>query len=47
MVQKSLKDFDDLVNGNAVFKENEKHIAVENLKKLRENIDKKIDELSE
>lgn len=47
IITKCLKDFDDLVNGNAVFKENEKHIAVENLKKLRENIDKKIDELSE
>lgn len=47
IITKCLKDFDDLVNGNAIFKENEKHIAVENLKKLRENIDKKIDELSE
>ena len=47
IITKCLKDFDDLINGNAIVKEKEKKAAIDNLKKLRESIDKKIDELSD
>lgn len=47
IITRCLKDFDDLMAGNASFKETDKKEAIENLKKLRDNVDKKISELSE
>lgn len=46
IIAKCVKDFDDIMNGNAVFKEVNKTETLENLKKIRECIDKKIEELN-
>lgn len=47
IITKCLKDFDDILSGNAKFKDSEKQVAIDDLKKLRDNINKKIAELSE
>lgn len=46
IVAKCMKDFDDIANGTAVFKESDKKAAIENLRKIRDAIDKKLEELS-
>lgn len=45
IVAKCAKDFEDIANGNAIFKETDKKNLLENLLKIRECVDKKIKEL--
>lgn len=47
IISKCLKDFEDIVNGKVIFKESNKKETIENLKKLRETIDKQISEFEQ
>lgn len=45
IVEKCVRDFEDIANGNAIFKNTDKKNLLENLLKIRECVDKKIQEL--
>lgn len=47
IIAKCAKDFTDIANGNALFKEEDKQKNIDNLKKIRDCIDIKIKELEE
>lgn len=46
IIAKAAKDFDDIINGNAIFKGEDRENTLKNLVKIKECIDKKIEELS-
>lgn len=46
IIAKAAKDFDDIINGNAIFKNEDRDITLKNLIKIKKCIDKKINELS-
>lgn len=47
IISKYVKEFDDIINGTAVVKEADKKDAIENLLKIRENINKALERLSD
>ena len=47
IIAKCAKDFEDILNNNAVIKNSSKEKAIEDLKNIREIIDKKLTELEE